>query len=94
MLRVVPELRAQSQFVKGRHMPGDVAHCEREQTKQGMSEKVRHLLERRRAEDVAQAVLQHGPRQPAQERQDRRAKQEQRRHRHHQRQMLDHMKLQ
>ena len=49
-------------------MPGDGAHCERKQTNDRMGEKVGQPLKRRRGEEGTEPVLQHGSRQPAQQR--------------------------
>ena len=39
MLHLVPELRAQGEFIQARDMPGDVASYERKQTNEGMGKK-------------------------------------------------------
>ena len=94
MLHLVPELRAQGEFIQARDMPGDVASCERKQTNEGMGQKVCQTLKRRRGEEGAEPILQHRARQATQERQSRRTEPEERRYHHHQKQMLDHMALQ
>src|SRR5262249_61448112 len=68
VLHLMPKFKAKREFIQTREMPSDVAHRKGKQAHERMSEKVSQPLETFKSEEGADPVLQHGSRQPAQQR--------------------------